>query len=68
MNITAKRWRRKTDQKKRNNSGILLGMDAGKHFSKPIPGHLQERVLIRFNLKMEQLLMELESIPAASAV
>jgi hypothetical protein len=68
MKITAKRWRKKTEQKKRNSSGILLGMDAGKHYSKPLPGHLQEKVLLRFNLKMEQLLTELESIPSASAV
>jgi hypothetical protein len=43
-------------------------MDAGKHFSKPLPGQLQEKVLLRFNLKMEQLLTELETIPSASAV
>lgn len=68
MKITAKRWQKKTEQKKKNNKGILLGMDAGKHFSKPLPGQMQEKVLIRFNLKMEQLMMELESIPTASAV
>ncbi len=68
MKITAKRWHRKTQQKKRNNNGVLLGMDSGKHFSKPLPGQMQEKVLMRFNLKMEQLMMELEAIRTASAV
>jgi predicted nucleotidyltransferase len=68
MKITIKRWRKKTEQKKRNNNGVLLGMHAGKHFSKPLPGQMQEKVLVRFNLKMEQLMMELQAMPAASAV
>lgn len=68
MKITVRRWHKKTEKKRRNNNGVLLGMDAGKHFSKPLPGQMQEKVLLRFNLKMEQLMMELDAIPAASAV
>ena len=68
MNVTVRRWKKKTQRKKLNSHGILMGMDAGKHYSKPIPGHLQEKVVRRFNLKMEQLMMELESLRTASAV
>ena len=68
MKITARRWQKKTEQKRINSNGILMGMDAGKHYSKPVPGHLQEKVAIRFNLKMEQLIKELEAIPTASVV
>ena len=68
MKITLKRWQKKTVRKRMNNSGILMGMDGGKHYSKPVPAHLQEKVLVRFKLKMEQLLSELETIRTASAV
>ena len=68
MKITLRRWKKKTIQKKRNDNGVLMGLDGGKHYAKPVPGHFQEKVLIRFNLKMEQLLMELKAIPASSSV
>lgn len=63
MKITMRRWQKKTERKKRNSQGVLMGMDASKHYAKPVPGHLQEKVVVRFNLKMEQLIMELEAIP-----
>ena len=66
--VTTRRWQKKTEHKKRNRQGVLMGMDAGKHYSKPDPKHLQAKVVLRFDLKMEQLLQELESFPSVRAV
>ncbi len=68
MKLTVKRWLKKTELKKRNSQGVLMGMDAGKHYSKPDPRFFQEKVVHRVNLKMEQLLQELESFTAVKAV
>jgi hypothetical protein len=48
MNLTAKSWNNKTVSNKRNNKGILLSMDVGKHFSKPNPDIFQKRLLQRY--------------------
>jgi hypothetical protein len=68
MQLTIKRWRKKTELKKRNSQGILMAMDAGKHYSKSDPRYFQEKVVHRFNLKMEQLLQESASFTAVKAV
>ena len=68
MRVTISRWRKKTERKETNSNGILMGMDAGKHYSKPDPRYFQQKVVHRYDLKMEQLLQELESFPAVRAV
>ena len=68
MKITLERWQKKTSHEMRNSNGVLMGMDGGKHYAKPVPGHLQEKVVIRFNLKMEQLLAELKEVITFTAV
>lgn len=55
MKVTHTRWRQKTKNKRRNSQGILLGMDAGKHYAKPDPNHLQSKILAAYTLKMEEL-------------
>ena len=68
MEITIRRWAKKTENKRKNRRGILMGMDAGKHYSKPEPKYFQEKVLYQFHLKMEQLMHKLEPYPALRAV
>ena len=68
MKKTLERWQKKTFRKMRNGNGVLMGMDGGKHYAKPVPGHLQEKVVIRFNLKMEQLLAELKEVTIVTSV
>lgn len=68
MNITVKRWNRKTRLNKRYKNGQLMGIDAGLHYCKPLPQHMQEKVLVRHQLKMEQLQMELEILLSSAAV
>ena len=68
MKISVKRWRKKTRHNKRNSNGILLSMDAGKHYSKPDPRYFQEKVLQYYYLKNEQLQQELKSFFAVKAV
>ena len=63
MNITAKRWKKKKEQQKLNANGNLMGMDVGKHYSKPDPLSFQQKLMdayvssIAYNLnKYEQRL------------
>jgi hypothetical protein len=48
MKLTAKSWNNKTVSNRKNNKGILLSMDVGKHFSKPNPDIFQKRLLQRY--------------------
>jgi predicted nucleotidyltransferase len=63
---TVKRWNRKTRQGKRYKNGAIMGMDAGKHFSKPLLQNTQEKVLACYQLKLKQLMMMTESISSSS--
>ena len=56
MKMTSQRWQKKTKRKSRNSQGILLGMDAGKHYAKPNPEHLQSKILSMYKQKMEELI------------
>ncbi|RYY83118.1 MAG: nucleotidyltransferase domain-containing protein [Chitinophagaceae bacterium] len=55
MRITARRWKRKTDAGRRNNRGIVLSMEAGKHFAKPDPRRFQAQLLARYDNHICQL-------------
>jgi predicted nucleotidyltransferase len=68
MKITIRRWQKKTESKKRNQRGIILGIDAKKHYCKPDPRYFQQKVVTQFNLKMEQLMIQLEPLPVVKAV
>ena len=48
MKLTSKSWNHKTVSNRKNNKGILLSMDVGKHFSKPNPDIFQKRLLQRY--------------------
>jgi len=55
MKITASRWIKKTQQKKLNNRGILMSMDATKHFAKPDPENFQNKLINKYEDKVSQL-------------
>ena len=62
MKITAKRWLKKEKVKKLNNRGIIMAMDAGKHYAKPDPKNFQNKLLLRYNTKVSQILEHCENI------
>jgi predicted nucleotidyltransferase len=45
MNLTAARWRRKTERNQLNNRGMVMSMDAARHYAKPDPGIFQEKLV-----------------------
>jgi predicted nucleotidyltransferase len=55
MNITAKRWIKKTQQKKLNSNGIIMGMDATKHSAKPDPKIFQNKLMDMYKDKLSQI-------------
>lgn len=55
MKITASRWLKKMQLKKTNNRGIILAMDAGKHYTKPDPVNFQMKLMTRFQNKVLQV-------------
>jgi predicted nucleotidyltransferase len=61
MRITGNRWLKKTQQKKLNSHGIIMGMDTGKHYAKPDPKNFQSKLLAKYEHKVSQLLKEHET-------
>ena len=45
MKMTAKSWNAKTLRRKKNNRGIVMSLQAGKHYSKPNPANFQQKLL-----------------------
>ena len=56
MKITSKRWLKKMQQKKRNNRGIIMAMDAGKHYAKPDPINFQAKLIVSYLNKVTQMM------------
>jgi hypothetical protein len=56
MRITAKRWNRKTIQKKRNVKGNIMSMAASKHVAKPDPMNFQVRFIKAYQEKVFSLI------------
>ncbi|HEY9002467.1 MAG TPA: nucleotidyltransferase domain-containing protein [Mucilaginibacter sp.] len=56
MKITSERWGKKRQQKKLNVKGLIMGMDAGKHYAKPDPKNFQEKLILRYQVKLSQIL------------
>ncbi len=61
MKITAGRWRKKTNHKKLNSHGLVLGMVTGKHYAKPDPKNFQNKLLGRYEIKLLNIMREFES-------
>ena len=58
MEITANRWSKKTVLKKLNSHGAILCMKTGKHFAKPDPENFQSKLLLKYEVKVSQLLKD----------
>ena len=50
---TTRRWKRKEKYGRKNSKGKVMNLVTGKHFSKSNPETFQERILKRFNDKVE---------------
>lgn len=60
MKVTGSRWQKKTEQKKLNSHGIIMGMDTGKHFAKPDPRNFQNKLLARYQYRVDRILQAYE--------
>jgi hypothetical protein len=45
MRLTAYRWHRKAEQRRKNKRGIVMGMDSSKHYAKPDPESFQKKLV-----------------------
>jgi len=61
MRITAARWHKKSQEQKRNTRGVIMGMDANKHYAKPDPKNFQHKLIDRYQNKVNQVLQQYES-------
>jgi len=61
MKITSGRWAKKTQDKKQNSHGLIMGMATGKHFSKPDPKNFQNKLLAKYENKVFDILRENEN-------
>lgn len=56
MKITKARWQKKADKRQLNSKGIRMGMVVGRHFSKPDPRNFQDKVIERYQVRVQQLI------------
>lgn len=62
MRLTQKRWNKKEDKGKRNEKGLPMGLISGKHFARSNPGGLQEKVLLSYRQRVEELTRRLSIV------
>lgn len=55
MKITARKWMAKTKSNKRNKRGIVLSMDASRHYAKPHPSFFQQKLLEEYGQNLAEL-------------
>ena len=55
MNLTDKRWKKKTQLGKVNEHGVKMCMMTGPHFSKPDPRFFQAKVVQQYETRIKQL-------------
>jgi len=60
MKITSKKWGEKTRRRKLNKNGNVMGMDAYKHYAKPLPANFQLKLLQRYEMKLYALYRQFE--------
>ena len=56
MNVTDKRWKKKTGQNKLNNHGERVSMIVSPHFSKPNPNIFQLKIINEYESRVHELL------------
>ncbi|MEP6673918.1 MAG: hypothetical protein ABJA78_02140 [Ferruginibacter sp.] len=57
MKITDIRWKKKTRLQKRTEKGTVISMAVGKHYSKPNPRNFQEKVIEKYQSKVNTLFL-----------
>ena len=57
MKLTAWKWGKKIKNKKLNRRGIIMGMDATRHYAKPDPHNFQYKLVEAYEEKIFQLLL-----------
>lgn len=61
MQLTDRRWKKKTQQKKINERGVRMGMSVDKHFSKPDPKNFQDKIVQQYQNKLNDHLKNIRS-------
>lgn len=59
MNLTDKRWGKKTLRGKVNDHGVKIAMMVNRHFSKPDPRNFQAKIVHEYESRIQQLLNKL---------
>ncbi|HMF71643.1 MAG TPA: hypothetical protein VK616_09225 [Flavitalea sp.] len=60
MKITAQKWSAKTKRKKLNRNGVIMSLDANKHYAKPSPENFQMKLLQRYEMKLFSVYRQFE--------
>jgi trehalose utilization protein len=68
MNITAHKWSAKTKMKKLNRNGVVMSLDAGKHYAKPSPENFQMKLLQRYEMKLYAVYRQFEQRAGSNVV
>jgi predicted nucleotidyltransferase len=70
MKITTKRWGSKTKKEKLNNRGIVMSMQACRHFAKPDPAFYQDKLMQLFAYSQKEIITKYENsmIPQLSKI
>jgi len=63
MKMTASSWNRKTMNRKKNSRGIIMGMQAQKHYSKPNPANFQQKLLKLYKIILPMFLTTMIILP-----
>jgi hypothetical protein len=53
--LTSGRWLKKERDGRRNSKGNHMGLRSGKHFARPNPAFLQQRILLLYESKLKEL-------------
>lgn len=61
MKLTARRWARKTKERKKNRRGVIMSLDANRHFAKPHPDNFQKKLIQVYEQKIVHLFRRYES-------
>jgi hypothetical protein len=60
MQLTAKRWHKKEQQRKKNMRGITMSMDASKHCAKPAPTYFQKQLISKYESKLADVFSQMD--------
>lgn len=66
MYITAKRWAQKTKMGKLNNRGIVMSMEADRHYAKPNPQNFQKKLLDLYERKVDAIIDKYDFIQVSN--